>query len=180
MPCLDDPNFVTHKKDWWEKISSFCILQDNSKWVTAFLRWQIFASTRLFLMVFTHFKLFWIFTKLSVENKPSVNNSRTSCTIVKRKIFLDLWLIFSKHLKRDREDGAENTTHLKFTSSVLLDINCSQIIILELSKHSEEQNFVFCHLNQIFLDKIITQISINGILKTFYWHSIDVICNRMN
>lgn len=86
----------------------------------------------------------------------------------KKKNIFRLMIDFSKHLKRDREDGAENTAHLKFISSVLLDINCSQIIILELSKHSEEQNLAFCHLNRIFLDKIITQISINGILKTFY------------
>ena len=48
---------------------------DNSKWIKAFLWRCIFASTRLFLMVFIQFKLFCTLTKSSVENNSAVNNS---------------------------------------------------------------------------------------------------------
>ena len=42
-------------------------------------------------------------------------------------MFLD-WTI-CKIWKRDRNDEAENTAHLKTASSVLLEINCTPIII---------------------------------------------------
>ena len=68
-------------------------IRKNSKQNKTFLHQQIFASKRLFLIDFLHFKLFLIFTKQSAENKISVNNSNAYCGDVTKKI-IDLPELF--------------------------------------------------------------------------------------
>ena len=63
--------------------------------------------------------LFFSFTLLT--------NSKSYRILLQTKMFLDLTIC--KILKRDRNDEAENTAHLKIASSVLLEINCTPIII---------------------------------------------------
>ena len=45
-------------------------------------------------------------------------------------------------MKRETEDGAENTAHLKVTSSAVLKIYGNLLKYYKLSKHLEEQNVV--------------------------------------
>ena len=69
----------------------------------------------LFVMVLIHFKLFWIFSKLSHEQKISINNSNAHHIILQRKRILELSeLLHFKTLKSDRECGAKNAVHLLF------------------------------------------------------------------
>ena len=86
----------------------------------------------------------------------------TYCIILQRKKFLDLnQSIFTKTLKRDREDGAEITAYLKITSLVLQETNCTWLIIFKLLNYLEEQNFACYYINRIYQNKIITQTSNN-------------------
>ena len=61
-------------------------------------------------MVFIQFKLFWIFSKLNVENKTNVNNLKIY-HVVKKNVIIITLVIFFKALKRDREFGAKNAVH---------------------------------------------------------------------
>ena len=68
----------------------------------------------LFLMVLIHFKLFWIFSKLSHEQKISINNSNTHIILQRKRILELSELLHFKTLKSDRECGAKNAAHLLF------------------------------------------------------------------
>ena len=52
--------------------------------------------------------------------------------------------------RREEEDGTENTAHLKITSSVLLEIHCTQIITLDV------MNFQNIQKNEIL--RVVTSI----------------------
>ena len=54
-------------------------------------------------------------------------------------------------MKRDTEDGAENTTHLKINSSISVGnkLHSEKVRCYKLSKYSEEESFAFVTLSNI-------------------------------
>ena len=65
--------------------------------------------------------------------------------------------------RQEQEDGTENTAHLKITSSVLLEIHCTQIIILDV------MNFQNIQKNKTlrgYFDRIFPNRNFNG--SNFY------------
>ena len=92
----------------------------------------IFASTELFLLVFSLFSIVLDIYKIKCCKclVTSVNNWSTYHIILQRNTYRELQgLFFTKTLKRNREDRVENTVHLKITSSVPMEINSTWIII---------------------------------------------------
>lgn len=79
-------------------------------------------------------------------------------------------------MNRGKESRAENTAHLKITSAVLVETNCTPIVILDIKNFQNIQNIhrlcVLLLRREIFKSKIITQTLI---YRTFRKRHFDIL-----
>ena len=83
-----------------------------------------------------------------------------SCMKPKKNIFRPE-LIFSKTLQSDKKDGVRNTPQLNITSSVLLEIDCTRIVILDVTDFQNIQKNETLRVGTSIAGYIPKQISIN-------------------
>ena len=125
----------------------------------------------LFLMVFIHFKLFWISSKLSHEHKTGINNSNAQHVILQRKWFLELPEFFISKLWKGIEKVEQKMLRIYFPRSARTKLHWdNHCRCYKLSKHSEEQNFAFRYLIRTFQNEILYQLKLAELLKLFYWN----------
>ena len=125
----------------------------------------------LFLMVFIHFKLFWISSKLSHEHKTGINNSNAQHVILQRKWFLELPEFFISKLWKGIEKVEQKMLRIYFPRSARTKLHWdNHCRCYKLSKHSEKQNFAFRYLIRTFQNEILYQLKLAELLKLFYWN----------
>ena len=165
LQCVHTHVFLFVKVEWkdpdYEKNSELISTENKLKLICG----------GLFLMVFIHFKLFWISSKLSHEHKTGINNSNAQHVILQRKWFLELPEFFISKLWKGIEKVEQKMLCIYFPRSARTKLHWdNHCRCYKLSKHSEEQNFAFRYLIRTFQNEILYQLKLAELLKLFYWN----------